>query len=109
VQKEDSRRERVFRILSLLVPGAGHLYANKPLVGLPLVFLWSAVLCIAVVTHRLLPLTEAASALRPPWALALGGLVLLVLYVAANRARPDFDVRVTARRPPPQRARKRAA
>ena len=44
VQKEDSRRERVFRILSLLIPGAGHFYANKaadraaarlPVVGRP--------------------------------------------------------------------------
>jgi tetratricopeptide (TPR) repeat protein len=109
VQKEDSRRDRVFRVLSLLIPGAGHLYANQALIGLPLVFLWSAVLSIALLTHRLLPLTEAAGPLSPPWGLALGGLLLLVLYVAANRVRPDFDVRVTARRPPPQRARKRAA
>jgi hypothetical protein len=109
VQKEDSRRDRLFRILSLLIPGAGHLYANRALIGLPLVLLWSAILSIALLTHRLLPLTEAAGALRPPWGPALGGLLLLVLYVAANRSRPDFDVRVTARRPPPQRARKRAA
>jgi Tfp pilus assembly protein PilF len=109
VQKEDSRRERLFRILSLVIPGAGHIYANKPLIGLPLVFLWAAILSLALLTHRLLPLTEAASALSPPWGLALGGLLLLVLYVTANRVRPDFDVRVTARRPPPQRARKKAA
>jgi Tfp pilus assembly protein PilF len=109
VQKEDSRRDRVFRILSLLVPGAGHLYANQALIGLPLVFLWSAVLSVALLTRRLLPLTESAGSLRPPWGLVLGGLLLLVLYVAANRVRPHFDVRVTARRPPPQRARKRAA
>ncbi len=109
VQKEDSRRDRVFRILSLLIPGAGHFYANKALIGLPLVLLWSAVLAVALLTYRLLPLTEAAGPLSPPWGLALGGLLLLVLYVAANRVRPDFDVRVTARRPPPQRARKRAA
>jgi len=109
VQKEDSRRDRVFRVLSLAVPGAGHLYANQAVVGLPLVFLWSSILALAVVTHRLLPLTEAAGALSPPWGLVLGGLLLLALYVTANRVRPDFDVRVTARRPPPQRARKKAA
>jgi hypothetical protein len=109
VQKEDARRDRVFRGLSLLVPGAGHLYANQALIGLPLVFLWAAILSLAFVAYRLLPLTEAAGPLSPPWGYALGGLVLFVLYVAANRVRPDFDVRVTARRPPPQRARKRAA
>jgi len=109
VQKEDSRRDRVFRVLSLVVPGAGHFYADKALIGLPLVLLWSAVLAVALLTFRLLPLTDAAGPLNPPWGLALGGLLLLALYVAANRVRPDFDVRVTARRPPPQRARKRAA
>ena len=109
VQKEDTRRERVFRVLSLLVPGAGHFYANQALIGLPFVLLWSAILAVAALTYRLLPATEAAGQLRPPWGLALGGVLLLVLYVAANRVRPDFDVRVTARRPPPQRARKRAA
>jgi len=109
VQKEDSRRDRVFRVLSLVVPGAGHFYADKALIGLPLVLLWSAVLAVALLTYRLLPLTDAAGPLNPPWGLALGGLLLLALYVAANRVRPDFDVRVTARRPPPQRARKRAA
>jgi hypothetical protein len=91
------------------VPGAGHLYANQALIGLPLVLLWSATLAVAVLTHRLLPLTEVADQLRSPWGLALGGVVLLVLYVVANRVRPDFDVRVTARRPPPQRARRKAA
>jgi hypothetical protein len=109
VQKEDARRERVFRILSLLIPGAGHLYANTALIGLPLVFFWSAILSVALLTHRLLPLTEVADSLGAPWGLVLGGLLLLVLYVAANRVRPDFDVRVPARRPPPQPARKRAA
>lgn len=109
VQKEDSRRDRVFRILSLLIPGAGHLYANQALIGLPLVFLWAATLSIALLTYRLLPLTEASGSLSGPWGLVMAGLLLLVLYIAANRVRPDFDVRVTARRPPPQRARKRAA
>jgi hypothetical protein len=109
VQKEDTRRERVFRMLSLLIPGSGHLYANKALVGLPLVFVWAATLSVAALTWHLMPLTEASGSLTGPWGLALGGLLLLVLYVAANRVRPDFDVRVTARRPPPQRARKRAA
>jgi hypothetical protein len=36
-------------------------------------------------------------------------VLLLILYVTANRVRADFEVRVTARRPPPQRARKKAA
>src|SRR5262249_40875147 len=39
VQLEDERRERVFRALSLVSPGAGHLYAQKTVTGLVFVFL----------------------------------------------------------------------
>lgn len=100
VQKEDSRRDRVFRILSLVVPGAGHLYASATPLGLLLVFLWALVLSAAFVTLRLLPVTESSSILSPPWGLALGALVLLVLYVVANRKRPEYEVLVPTRRPP---------
>jgi len=89
------------------VPGAGHLYANATPLGLLLVFLWSFVLATAFVTLRLLPVTEASSALSPPWGLAVGAAVLLVLYVVANRKRPESEVLVPTRRPPT--ARRKAA
>jgi tetratricopeptide (TPR) repeat protein len=107
VQKEDSRRDRVYRLLSLIVPGAGHLYSNATPLGLLLVFLWSLVLATAFVTLRLLPVTEASGDLSPPWGLAVGAAVLLVVYLVANRKRPEFEVLVPTRRPPP--ARRRAA
>jgi tetratricopeptide (TPR) repeat protein len=107
VQKEDGRRDRVFRILSLLVPGAGHLYASATPLGLALVFVWSLVLAAAFVTMRLLPVTDASGELSPPWGLGVGAVVLLVLYVVANRKRPEYEVLVPTRRPPP--ARRRAA
>jgi tetratricopeptide (TPR) repeat protein len=107
VQKEDSRRDRVYRLLSLVVPGAGHLYADATALGLVLVFLWSLVLAAAFVTLRLLPVTDASAELSPPWGLGVGAVVLLVLYVAANRKRPEYEVLVPTRRPPP--ARRRAA
>jgi hypothetical protein len=47
--------------------------------------------------------TEAPDALLPRWPLVLAGLALLVVYVAANRARPDFDVAMPVRRSPPAR------
>ena len=107
VQKEDTRRDRVFRLLSLTVPGSGHLYASRTPLGIVLALLWSLVLAVAAVTVGLLPLTEAASSLTPPWGLAVGGVVLLALYVTANRSRPEYEVVVPTRRPPP--ARRRAA
>ena len=75
-------------LISVLVfPGAGHLYANQALIGLPFVLLWSAILAVALVSYRMLPLTEAAGPLSPPWGFVLGGVLLLILYVAANRVR----------------------
>lgn len=92
VQKEDAKREWIFRGLSLLLPGTGHLYAHKTIVGALLVLAWSGILTLALLTGRVLPLTDASSAVNRPWGLGILGLLLLVVYVLANRARPDFDV-----------------
>jgi tetratricopeptide (TPR) repeat protein len=111
VQKEEGRRDRVFRALSLLVPGAGHLYAHRAGMGILLVFVWSAVLAAGLLTGRLLPLTEASGDLSKPWGLGVGALVLLVVYVLANRSKPEFEavmlpIRRTAA---PPAARRRAS
>jgi tetratricopeptide (TPR) repeat protein len=90
VQKEEARRDRVFRVLSLLVPGAGHLYAQRVL-GILLVFVWSAVIVAALVTGRLLPLTEASGELSKSWGLGVAAVVLLVVYFLANRSKPEFE------------------
>jgi tetratricopeptide (TPR) repeat protein len=109
VQKEDERRERVFRILSLLAPGAGHLYAQKTIGGVLLLLVWSTVLAMGLLAGRVLPVTEASRALSPAWGLWVGALVLLAVYVAANRARPDFEVLLPARRGAPVAMRRRAS
>jgi hypothetical protein len=100
VQKEDQKRELVFRILSLAAPGAGHVYARRVLSGLAFVLAWAALLSVAVVAGLLVPFTDAPSMLAPSWGWALGGLVLLALYVFANRARPDFEYYIPAGRQP---------
>jgi tetratricopeptide (TPR) repeat protein len=111
VQKEEGRRDRVFRALSLLVPGAGHLYAHRAGMGIFLVFVWSMVLAAGLLTGRLLPLTEASGDLSKPWGLGVGVLVLLVVYVLANRSKPEFeDVKLPIRRAAaPAAARRRAS
>lgn len=91
VQKEDARRERVFRALSLISPGAGHVYAQRTASGVLFMLSWYLVLTLALLAGRLVPFTEASAAVSLPWPLALVGLSLLALYVAANRARPDFE------------------
>jgi Tfp pilus assembly protein PilF len=103
VQKEDERRERLFRILSLLSPGAGHVYAQNVAVGALLLLAWYGVLSFVLLAGRVVPVTEAPAALLPRWPLVLAGLALLVIYVTANRARPDFDVAMPVRRSPPAR------
>jgi tetratricopeptide (TPR) repeat protein len=111
VQKEEGRRDRVFRALSLLVPGAGHLYAHRAGMGILLVLVWSAVLAAGLLTGRLLPLTEASGDLSKPWGLGVGALVLLVVYVLANRSKPEFEgVMLPIRRAAaPAAARRRAS
>jgi Tfp pilus assembly protein PilF len=105
VQREDARRERIFRILSLVSPGAGHLYARRTVAGVSFVLAWYGVLALVGLAGGLFAVTEASAALVRPWGLGLAGAVLLTLYVAANRARPDFEVLVPARRGPARRGR----
>ena len=105
VQREDEKRERIFRALSLVFPGAGHVYAHRTLSGLMFIMVWSLVLSLALLGGRMLPFTEAASRVTTPWGLILGALVLLAVYIAANRARPDFEILMPAGRPPRRNAR----
>jgi tetratricopeptide (TPR) repeat protein len=104
VQKEEARRDRVFRILSLLMPGAGHLYAHNTLAGFVLVFVWFAVLALVLLAGLVLPVTEAPGTVSRPWGLGVAALVLVATYVVANWKRPQFEValpmpRSAARRP----------
>jgi len=109
VQKEEERRDRVFRVLSLLAPGAGHLYSQKTVLGIALVFAWSLLLVLALMAGRILPYTEAPSTVERPWGLVLMAVILIALYVVANRGRPELDVMLPARRSPPPARPGRAA
>lgn len=98
VQKEDEKRERIFRALSLLSPGAGHFYAQKPILGWLFAFAWYGILAAVLLTGRVLPLTEASGTLSGSWGLVAAGILLLATYILANRARPDFEVNLPAPR-----------
>ena len=106
VQKEDERRGRIFRLLSLVSPGAGHVYAQRVLVGFVLVFVWYGVIALTLLGGRLLPFTEVSGTLAKPWDLAVAAVVLLVTYIAANRIGPGFDLLMPARRAPAAAARR---
>jgi len=106
VQDKDARRTRIFHVLSALVPGAGHVYARWTLTGLALLLVWFSVLVVMVLADWVLPFTEAPSSLLPLWPRVAGVLVLVLVWVAANRLKPQFDVSGSVRRPaPPRRVR----
>ncbi len=100
VQREDERRERVFRLLSLLSPGTGHLYARHTVAGFALALAWYLLLATALLAGRILPVTETPAVLSGYWSLAVLILLLVVIYVAANRARPDLESSLPVRRGP---------
>jgi hypothetical protein len=91
VQEREARRARLFRVLSVLSPGAGHLYARQTFVGLALMVAWYSVIAGLVTTH-FMPLTEVSSRLTPPLWIALVGATLVAVWVLANRLRPEIEV-----------------
>lgn len=103
VQEEEGRRDRVFRLLSLVVPGAGQVYTQSTFFGVALIAVWAGVLSLVLLALGPLPLTDAPSTLTPPWGLAVAGVLLLIVYIAANRVRPETEIVMPAGSRPPRR------
>jgi tetratricopeptide (TPR) repeat protein len=104
VQEAESRRQRVFRALCVVAPGAGHLYSGRTLVGAPLLVAWYAVVAL-VAAARFVPFTEASSRIVPPWWTILVVVLLGGIWLVANRLDADFAAAVPVRRPGSRRAR----
>jgi tetratricopeptide (TPR) repeat protein len=103
VQEEEGRRDRLFRLLSLVLPGSGQVYAQSTLLGAALIAAWAMILSVVLLAVGLLPLTDTPSALTPPWGLGIAGLLLLLVYIAANRVRPEMEIAMPAGNRPPRR------
>jgi tetratricopeptide (TPR) repeat protein len=104
VQGAETRRQRIFRILSLLAPGAGHVYSGRTLAGSALLVAWLGVLAF-LAAAAIVPFTEVSSKLVPPWWPAGPALLLGAAWLVANRLRPDFGAELPARRSGPRRSR----
>jgi Flp pilus assembly protein TadD len=102
VQHAERRRARVFRVLSVLAPGAGQVYGGWTLRGAVLLVAWYSVLCV-VIAGRVVPFTDVPRRLSPPWGPVAAGLALLAVWLVANRFRPGWEVELPAR--PARRAR----
>ncbi len=103
VQDAEAKRGRVFRLLSLVCPGAGHVYGGRTLVGVGLLALWWAPVALAAAS-RVLPVTDASSRLAPLWPWTFVVTVLALAWVLASRLRPEAEVSRPVRRPTVRRA-----
>jgi len=106
VQLAEQRRQRVFRVLSIVSPGAGQVYGGWTLRGTALLAAWYSVLSL-VLAGRVVPFTEVPRRLSPPWVPVAAGVALLVVWLLANRFRPAWEVELPAR--PARRAHPAAA
>ncbi|MBN2370475.1 MAG: hypothetical protein JXO72_08305 [Vicinamibacteria bacterium] len=97
VQREEIRRERVFRVLSLISPGAGHLYGRGVLRGAGIVLLWYGIVFSLVLGLGLIPITDAPTWLAGPVPLIAAVAPLIAIYVIVNRLKPEFDAVLPAR------------
>jgi Tfp pilus assembly protein PilF len=104
VQEKEGRRGRVFRVLSVVSPGAGQIFAGSTILGVLLLVAWYGVLA-AVAAGRVLPFTEVAGRVNPPWFAVAAVLGLLAVWLVANRLQPDFGTVLPARPGGPRRAR----
>jgi hypothetical protein len=96
VQDAERRRGRVFRVLSVLSPGAGQVYGGWTLRGTLLLVAWYSVLSV-VLAAQVVPLTDVPRRISPPWVATSVGLALLVVWLLANRFRPRSEVELPAR------------
>ena len=103
VQKEENRRQRVFRLLALVSPGAGQIYGQRAYLGVPIVALWYMVLAVIVLGGRVVSFTDAPSGLLGPWGMIIAGLLLLLLYVLGHQLPPNFDFDIPVQQRAPRR------
>jgi hypothetical protein len=104
VQAAEAKRERVFRALSVLSPGAGQVYGGWSLRGTALMLVWYGTLGVLLVSRRV-PFAEVSAVVSPPWGALGAGAVLVLAWAAANRFRPAAEVGLPARPSGHRRAR----
>jgi tetratricopeptide (TPR) repeat protein len=97
VQDEEIRRERVFRILSLISPGAGHLYGRRVLRGAGVVLLWYVIIFASLLAVGVIPITDAPAWLAGPMPLIAAIVPLIAIYVIVNRLKPELEAVLPAR------------
>lgn len=88
VQKDGTRRALVFRVLSIVAPGAGHIGEGMPLVGTTLLFFWVLGGAILLLGGTLYPLPDGLFGFGTSVPVLLLGMMLVALVLANVVARP---------------------
>ena len=105
VQVHETRRDRMVRILSRTLPGAGQIYGGQPARGVAMLAAWMVPLAVLVVSAGFAPMTDLPRSLLPWW-ISLALLVpFAAVWLVAARVRPSFEVILPSRRiGPPRRS-----
>jgi Flp pilus assembly protein TadD len=104
MQRANGRRERIFRVLSVLSPGSGQVFGGWTFRGAALLVAWYGVLAL-LGARWVVPFAEVSRRLSVPWLELAAGLALVGVWLAANRFRPEPDVELPARPAGSRRAR----
>jgi hypothetical protein len=87
VQRATRTRSLLFRLLSIVAPGAGHISEGMPLVGLALLFAWVLGALVFALRKSLYALPDGLLGLGPDFPL------LVLAMMAASLAAANFLVR----------------
>ena len=89
VQETARKRRWVFRALSIVAPGAGHIAEDRTALGVMLLGVWAFGWCFLLTPHVLFPRSDAIMALAETTVVtAFTGVLLAAAFVTANSAAP---------------------
>ncbi len=84
VKRADRARGLIFRILSIVAPGAGHIAEDMPLIGMVFLLFWMSGVVFVLLGSRLYGIPDKLLRIGSSWGLVVAGLVMLVVLVLAN-------------------------
>ncbi|HXV59360.1 MAG TPA: tetratricopeptide repeat protein [Vicinamibacteria bacterium] len=91
VEQDTNRRSRVFRLLSIIVPGAGHIGEGMPLVGALLLFFWLLGASLLILGSALYSLPDGLFGFEADVSYGLLFVMAFVLGAANVVARPPLN------------------
>jgi tetratricopeptide (TPR) repeat protein len=84
VKRAEQTRGLIFRILSIVAPGAGHIAEDTPLLGTVFLLIWTSGVVLLLLGSRLYAIPDELLGISSSWGQIVAGLVMLVVLVLAN-------------------------